>query len=424
MKNVLSILQERGFIENITSENLKELTERPLSLYAGFDPTADSLHLGNLVAIVLLGWFSRCGHKPIAIVGGATGMIGDPSGKSIERNLLDEASIEKNLLGIRHSLQSVLSSEVTILNNFDWFKKFSYIEFLREIGKHFRMGTMLAKDSVRSRLNSEEGLSYTEFSYQMLQAYDFLHLFDTQGVTLQIGGSDQWGNIVAGTELVRKVRNQSVYGLTYPLLTRSDGKKFGKSEEGAIWLNKDKLSPYDFYQYIFRIPDADIGKMFRMLTYKELSEIEEVEHAMQSSAYQVNSAQRLLAQTLTELVHGKEGLLSAEEITEAAKPGSKTLLDVHTMEQLAREIPCTEMRLEDVVGQKVADLFVFAGFQESKGEARRLIKNGGAYLNNEKISDGEHLILKSDCIAERFLLLGIGKKRKMIIRIEKKNENF
>lgn len=424
MENIFSVLQERGLLENITSEELKSYSGKPLTVYVGFDPTADSLHVGNLVAIVVLGWFRRYGHKSIAIVGGATGMIGDPGGRSTERNLLDEASIEKNLLGIRHSLQAVLGEEITILNNFDWFKQFSYIDFLRDIGKHFRMGTMLAKDAVRSRLNAEEGLSYTEFSYQLLQAYDFLHLFDTQGVTLQIGGSDQWGNIIAGSDLVRKMRNETVHGMTYPLLLRSDGKKFGKSEEGAIWLNKEKLSPYDFYQYMFRIPDADVCKMLKMLTYMELTEIAEVEKEMQSSSYQANSAQKLLARTLTELVHGKEGLLVAEEITEAAQPGAKTKLDRHTLEQLATEIPSTTFLLEEVVGQKLCDLFVLSAFQSSKGEARRLIKNGGVYLNNEKITDPEMVITKNDCIEESFLLLGIGKKKKMIIRVEKKSDDF
>ncbi|MFN0065706.1 MAG: tyrosine--tRNA ligase, partial [Chlamydiales bacterium] len=226
MQNIITTLRMRGFIDAITNDELETLLDKPVTLYVGFDPTADSLHIGNLVGIMALAWFQKLGHRAIAIVGGATGMVGDPSGKSVERNLLDHETIEHNLVGIRKSIVTILGRDAVVLNNYDWFKNYNFVEFLRDIGKHFRMGPMLSKESVKVRLESEAGLSFTEFSYQLLQAYDFLYLYDHYGVTLQVGGSDQWGNIVAGTELVRRMRGVNVYGLTTPLITRSDGKKF------------------------------------------------------------------------------------------------------------------------------------------------------------------------------------------------------
>jgi len=418
MQNIFHVLEQRGFIQDATSEQISELLHHPITLYAGFDPTADSLHLGNLVGLIALGWFQRLGHKPIALVGGATGMVGDPSGKSIERNLLDEAALAHNLKGIRQSIQSVLGSEVEVLNNFDWMQKFSYIDFLRDIGKHFRMGTLLAKESVRTRLSSDEGLSYTEFSYQLLQAYDFVHLSEHHGVSLQIGGSDQWGNITAGTELVRRMRSKTVHGLTFPLLTRSDGKKFGKTEDGAIWLNEEKLSVYDFYQYLIRIPDEDVIPMMKKLTFMSMEEIHEIEVEMSQSTYRANSAQKVLARNITEIVHGKKGVEKAELITQAASPGAVTLLDAKTLENLALQIPSKKLPLNQLQTMTLLDLLIFSGFLSSKGEARRLVKNGGVYLNNEKMDDTDLQIDAINLVENRFLLLGIGKKKKMVIRVE------
>lgn len=418
MKNVIKALEARGFIEKMTSEELYSLADRPLSVYVGFDPTSDSLHLGNLIAIMGLAWFQKFGHTPVAIVGGATGMIGDPSGRSTERNLLDSATLEKNLKGIRRSLESVLQKEVKILNNYDWFQKFGFIEFLRDTGKHFRLSTMLAKDSVKTRLTSEEGLSFTEFSYQLLQAYDFLYLNEHHNVTVQMGGSDQWGNITAGTELVRKVRGTSVHGITFPLLTRSDGKKFGKSEEGAIWLNSDKLPPYDFYQYIYRLPDSDVVKMFKMLTFLDLEEIEEIGKSMQRADYIPNSAQKRLAEEITRIVHGDEGVQQALRITEAAKPGSHTVLDKATLEALATEIPSRNFAASAVVGQKLIDLFVSCEMLTSKGEARRMLASGGIYVNNEKIMDENFVVSDKHLVEGQFLLLSVGKKKKMVVRVQ------
>lgn len=418
MKNILNTLEERGFIDSKTSDELYHLVDKPIKVYVGFDPTSDSLHLGNLVGIMGLAWFQRFGHTPVAIVGGATGMIGDPSGKSAERNLLDAATLQHNLQGIRRSLFSVLKEDVVILNNYDWFENIQFIDFLRDVGKHFRLSTMLAKESVKARLTSEEGISFTEFSYQLLQAYDFLHLFDTHQVTLQIGGSDQWGNITAGTELVRKMRNTSVHGLTFPLITRSDGKKFGKSEEGAIWLNADKLPPYDFYQYLYRIPDADLPKLFRMLTFLDMEEIKKIEREMRSPEYVPNSAQKRLAEEVTRIVHDDKGVEEALRITKAAQPGSRTTLDRATLLALASEIPTITMPRSDVVGHKLIDFLVASKALPSKSEARRMISGGGIYLNNEKIGNENLLIEDHQLIENEFLLLGVGKKKKIVIHVK------
>ncbi len=328
MANVVSTLKERGFIEALTSDDIYRLTERPTRIYCGFDPTADSLHLGNLVAIIGLAWFQKFGHTPIAIVGGATGMIGDPSGKNTARQLLDETTLEANLKGIKKNLESILdihhpTAKPIILNNFDWYKDFSFIRFLREIGSLFRVGSMLSKESVKLRLQSEEGMSFTEFSYQILQGYDFLYLSQNYEVEIQLGGSDQWGNITSGTELIRKVNAKSAYGMTFPLLTRSDGQKFGKSEQGAIWLSPEKLSPYEFYQYLVRSADADVIKLMRMLTFMEMQEIRYYEKQMQDHQYIPRTAQKRLAEEVTRIVHGTEALKKAIRVTEGISPGSR-----------------------------------------------------------------------------------------------------
>ena len=422
MKNIISILEERGFIDNMTNQNIRQIVEKPIKIYAGFDPTADSLHLGNLVAIIGLGWFQKYGHTPIAIVGGATGMVGDPSGKSVERNLLDKETLEKNLTGIKKNLTDILhfgSKDPIIMNNYDWFENYSFINFLRDIGKYFRMGVMLSKDSVRSRLNSEAGLSFTEFSYQLLQSYDFLHLAEEEDVALQIGGSDQWGNIVAGTELIRKKGcTKTAEGLTFPLITRSDGKKFGKSESGTIWLSPEKKSPYDFYQYLVRISDADVIKLMKLLTFMDMEEIRKYEKMLQSEDYIPNTAQKKLAQEVTEMVHGSEGLKTALKATQVAAPGSSTILDADTLESISNDIPSCELSLDEVVGCRFSEVSATAGIVSSRGEARRLIKNNGAYINNKNVQDEHRKISSDDLIDGRLILLGAGKKKKMIIKIK------
>ena len=422
MTNVIDVLKERGFIEAMTSEDLRTMAEKPLKIYCGFDPTSDSLHVGNMVAIMGLAWFQRFGHTPVVIVGGATGMIGDPSGKTSERQLLDPETILRNMQGIRKNLEMILSHDhgktpPIFLNNYDWFKNFSFIDFLRDVGKHFRMGPMLAKDSVRTRLNSEEGMSFTEFSYQILQGYDFLHLFQHYGVTVELGGSDQWGNIIAGTDLVKKVLGQSTYGITFPLLTRSDGQKFGKSEKGAVWLSPDRLSPYEFYQYLFRSADADVITLMRLLTFMEMSEIRHLEKWMKQSDYVPNTAQKRLAEEVTRIVHGEEGLQTALRVTVGAAPGAFTTLDAPMLESLAKDMPNHTLSKEDVVNARLVDLISKVGLQASKSEARRLIRNGGVYVNNQQVNDENYVVESQHLIEGRLLLLAVGKKNKMLIRI-------
>lgn len=425
MSNVIDVLKERGFIEALTSEEIRQLTEQPIRVYCGFDPTADSLHLGNLIAIMGLAWFQRFGHTPVAIVGGATGMIGDPAGKSSARQLLDEKSIETNLKGIRKNLETILnfqhpSAKPIILNNFDWYKDFSIIPFLRDVGSLFRIGPMLSKDSVRLRLQSEEGMSFTEFSYQILQGYDFLYLYQNYGVSVELGGSDQWGNITSGTELIRRVLGKSAHGVTFPLLTRSDGQKFGKSEKGAIWLSPEKLSSYEFYQYLVRIEDADVIKLMRMLTFMDMTEIRRYEKQMQEADYVPRTAQKRLAEEVTRLVHGEEGLQTAIRVTEGIAPGSETKLDATMLESIAADMSSCQLKADQVMHKKLIDLLVEVGLQSSKGEARRLIRNGGVYVNNEKIEDENCAIDEKLLIDHRLILLAAGKKNKMLVRIQDK----
>lgn len=419
MESVIDCLKERGLIEAITNKELEQHLMQPRRLYCGFDPSADSLHVGNLIPIVILRWFQKFGHTPVVILGGATGRIGDPSGKSKERPLLEDSVIEYNVTRIRRHFETVLDffhskARPLVLNNNDWFSKFELIDFLRDIGKHFRLGIMLSKESVKSRLNSEEGISFTEFTYQILQAYDFYHLHKEHGVTLQIGGSDQWGNITEGVDLVRKLSSAQVFGLTMPLLTRSDGKKFGKSEQGAVWLSSDRCSVYDFYQYFIRIPDADVIKMLKMLTFVDLKEIRDIEETMHNTP---NLAQKRLAEEMTRLIHGEEGLQQAIQTTQNASPGAQTALTRENLETLSKELPSCTLPKQDVEGQKFVDVSVKASFLPSKSEAMRLIQNGGAYLNNERIEDPNFRITAAHLIGGEFLLLASGKKKKMVIRI-------
>ncbi|MES2198832.1 MAG: tyrosine--tRNA ligase [Chlamydiota bacterium] len=423
MKHLLTCLKERELVESIAGEGLEQCLQSSVKIYIGFDPTADSLHLGNLMGMVVLAWCQKFGHTPVILLGGATGKIGDPSGKSKERPILDEATLLHNIACIRKNFTHVLdfSGDLPMpvfVNNDEWFSSFSLIDFLRQTGKHFRVGSMLAKESVKSRVNSEEGMSYTEFSYMLLQSYDFYHLFHTQGVCVQMGGSDQWGNITAGIEFIRKMSQKVAYALTFPLLTRSDGKKFGKSEEGAIWLSKDKLSPYQFYQHLMGIPDADVISLMRKLTFLDLNEIADLEKAMNEKEYVPNTAQKRLASALTELVHGREGLATALKVTEGAAPGSLLALTVDVIEEIAMDMPGIELAKSVVLQNKFTDVVVLAGLVTSKGEATRLIANQGAYLNQARVEDSSRIIEEKDLIGGKYILLGSGKKKKIILRLK------
>jgi tyrosyl-tRNA synthetase len=316
---------------------------------------------------------------------------------------------------LRSQFENVLGGSVQIVDNYEWLGNLSLLDFLRDAGKYFRVGVMMAKDSVKQRLQSEEGISFTEFSYQALQGYDFYHLFKQKGVELQLGGSDQWGNLTAGLDLIRKIEGKSAYALTWPLLTRSDGKKFGKSEGGAVWLDEKKFSPYQFYQYLIGIPDADVIKMLKMLTFMPLEEIAELEKSMALSSYAPNTAQKKLAEELTKLIHGEEGLKRALMATQGAAPGAQTELSVEVLTEISKEIPHVSLPGSSIEGVRLVDLFVQLGLSSSKSEAQRLIQSGGAYLNNQKLEDPHRKATSSDLIGGRFILLSAGKKKKGLI---------
>lgn len=415
-------------------------------VYCGFDPTADSLHLGNLLGIVVLEWFRRSGHSAVALVGGATARIGDPSGKSAERPMMDEGVLEANLSAIGAQLGKLLRAEVkapvpaaegsvaakagsvAIVDNMEWYSGMSALEFLRDIGRHARVSTMLSKDSVKSRLGAEDGMSFTEFSYQLLQGWDFAHLNREYGVSVQIGGSDQWGNITAGTDLIRKTNSKGdegddserpkAFGVTFPLLLKADGSKFGKSVDGAIWLDGDKLSPFKFYQAIFATADADVVKFLRMLTFLPLDEVEAIGRSMGEEGYRPNDAQRRLAEEVTRFVHGEEGLQAALAATAALAPGSDTKLDVATLEAIAEDVPSVTLPLDAVQDAPLIEVMVAAGLQPSKSAAKRMVKQGGARVNNAKVNDQDQLVAGDDIIEGRLVLLAAGKKNKVLVRID------
>lgn len=431
--NVVDVLRERGLYDNATGDldALRRACEGQITVYSGFDPTAHSLHLGNLLAILALAWFQRCGHRTVALVGGATGRVGDPSGKSSERPVMDDDALARNSIGIERNIRQVLERsaqslaaagdvvpETVVLNNHDWVGKLSFLDFLRDVGKHARVGTMIGKESVRARLESEEGMSFTEFTYQLIQAYDFMHLSDTENVTVQLGGSDQWGNITAGIELARKIRSRTLYGITFPLLTTADGKKFGKSESGALWLTPSELSPYEFYQFLFRTPDEDVVKFLKRLTFLPIPDVDAIAASMRTTDYVANSAQRLLAEEVTRIVHGDEGVRSALAATAAAAPGSNAVLSVDALEAISADMPSVTLTKDCVIGQGVIQVMVTSGLQKSKGEARRLVKNGGAYINNVKVQNEQAVLGEEHLVGSKLVLLAAGKKNKMLVRIE------
>ncbi|GMN51999.1 hypothetical protein TIFTF001_021135 [Ficus carica] len=421
--NVVSILEQRGLLESLTSDNLRTSSTSPLTAYCGFDPTAPSLHLGNLLGLIVLSWFRRCGHRTLALIGGATARVGDPSGKSSERPELDPQTLSSNTSEITKTISNILGrndndNSVVILNNYDWWKEVRLLDFLKDVGRFARVGTMMAKESVKKRLESEQGMSYTEFTYQLLQGYDFLHLFDKMRVNVQIGGSDQWGNITAGTELIRKIlQAEGAYGLTFPLLLKSDGTKFGKSEDGAVWLNPNMLSPYKFYQYFFSVPDSDVVRFLKILTFLDMEEIEELEREMGLPGYKPNTAQRRLAEEVTRFVHGEEGLSEALKATEALRPGAETKLDWKTIEGIAEDVPSCSLAYDEVINLSLVDLSVSAGLLESKSAARRLLKQGGLYLNNARVDSESKRVEADDIVDGKVLLLSAGKKNKVIVRI-------
>ena len=426
MSDIFSDLQWRGLIHQTTADDFlpEWLSTGGRTVYAGFDPTADSLHVGSLLPLMLLRRFQKAGHRPIAIVGGATGMIGDPSGKSAERNLLSSEQLEANIAGIQVQMQKLLDFDsgdqsALLVNNNDWMKEFSYTAFLRDVGKNFPVNVMLGKDSVKSRLGSDAGLSYTEFSYMLLQAYDFVHLNKQYDCELQIGGSDQWGNVTAGIDLGRRMLSKQLYGMTCPLLTKADGTKMGKTESGAIWLSADRTSPYAFYQYWYNVADEDAGKCLRFLTELEHAEIEALD-AARSEAPQKRESQTKLAEELTRLIHGEAGLKKAQlarDIFFGAEINNLTDAD---LADVLADVPSSELpwtRLSE--GLPMIDAFVEVGLSKSKGDARRTIQQGGAYANNIRREDVATTLGPDDLASESMLVLRSGKKKYALLRFVK-----
>jgi len=422
-------LQWRGLVHQTTDLALGQwLDEKPRTFYVGFDPTGESLHVGHLLGLIVMRRFQKAGHKPIAVVGGATGMIGDPSGKSAERNLLSKEQLERNIAGMAAQMRSFLDFDAgarsaELVNNFDWTGHWSYLEFLRDVGKNFPVNLMLAKDSVKSRLGRGEGadahagMSYTEFSYMLLQAYDFVHLYDTYRCELQAGGSDQWGNITAGIDLARRMRGVQLYGLTWPLLTKSDGSKMGKTESGAVWLSAARTSPYQFYQYWFNLEDADAGPCLRMLTELSREDVEALDAARAADPAKRES-QRRLAEELTRLVHGEAGLAAAQRATDIFFGAEISKLSDAELEQIFADVPSKELPASalQAPGLPIVDAFVEAGLAASKGEARRTVTQGGAYVNNRRVETSDAALTAKDLASESIVVLRSGKKKYALLR--------
>jgi len=416
-------LRWRGMIHDMMPGTEEQLQKESTSGYIGFDPTADSLHIGNLLPIMLLVHFQRCGHKPIALVGGATGMIGDPSFKSEERKFLDEDTLRHNLSCQKRQLEKFLdfncgANSAEIVNNYDWFRGFSFLDFLREVGKHITVNYMMAKDSVKKRL--ETGISFTEFSYQLIQGYDYYHLYKEKNCRLQMGGSDQWGNIVTGTELIRRLDAGDAYALTCPLVTKADGGKFGKSEKGNVWLDPSRTSPYVFYQFWLNTSDEDAEKYIKLFTLLSQSEIEELTNEHRQAPH-LRILQKKLAGEVTLMVHSSRDLETAIEASEIlfGKGTAETLkkLDEATFLSVFEGVPQYEINKDLLqTGINILDLLgeVTAVFP-SKGEARRMIKGGGVVLNKEKVENEALSVSAGHLLNERYLLIQKGKKNYYLI---------
>lgn len=424
--NLIEELRWRGMLQDIMPGTEEQLLKEKTIGYIGFDPTADSLHIGSLVPILLLVHLQRAGHQPVALVGGATGMVGDPSGKSEERNLLDEESLQRNVNGIRSQLAKYLNFDSShpnpamLVNNYDWFREISFIHFLRDVGKHITVNYMMSKDSVRKRIEGETGISYTEFAYQLMQGYDFYWLWQHKGCKLQMGGSDQWGNIVTGTELIRRKAGGEAFAFTCPLITKADGGKFGKTEKGNVWLDPEKTSPYHFYQFWLNASDADAQKWIRIFTLLPKDEIEAV-----NTAHQQDPGQRLLqkklAEEVTRFIHGQEELDKAIQTTEKLFSGNaaENIRELNESDLLLslEGVPVFEVaeaRFED--GIDILTLLAETGVFPSKGEARKMIQGGGLSLNKEKITDPQLLVQKSLLLHQQYLLVQKGKKNYYLIR--------
>jgi len=416
--NLIEDLQWRGLLADCTDLDAlnQRLSEGPLALYCGFDPTGDSLHVGHLMGQLTLRRFQLAGHHPIALAGGATGMIGDPSGKSAERNLLTREQLAHNVASIKGQLARLLDFNSTgnpalLVDNADWTAPISYLDFLRDVGKYFSLNVMLGKDSVKSRMEGDNGISYTEFSYQLLQAYDFYHLRNAHRCELQVGGSDQWGNITAGTDFIRKKLGVSAWGWTFPLITKADGTKFGKTEGGAVWLDPKRTSPYKFYQFFVNTEDAKVSEYLRKFTFLSRAEIEELEakHVANPGGREAHKA---LARAVTALVHGAASLaaaLKASDILFGAEIGETS---EETFSDVVGEIPTKDLERAklDGPGAALIDLLVHAGLAPSRGQARKDIEGGGIYVNNIRVAEATRAVSIADLLFGKYVLLRKGKR--------------
>ncbi len=423
--SVIEELKWRGLLSQMTDDELpKVLDAGPMTLYAGFDPTADSLHIGSMIPIMGLVHFQRTGHRPIAVLGGATGLIGDPSFKATERQLLTRELVDENVAGIRKQLEQFIDLDgenaAEMVNNIDWMEKWSYIDFLRDVGKYFSVNVMMARDSVNQRLTDrDQGMSYTEFSYSLLQSYDFLHLYDEYNCQLQIGGSDQWGNIVAGMDLTRRMREDAkTYGLTLPLVTKADGSKFGKSESGNVWLDAERTSPYQFYQFWINQADADVVRYLKFFTLLSQDEIGALEQQVADEPH-LRQAQKTLAEEVTRLVHGEQALQNAVGASEAMFGGDLSGLDEATLMDVFSEVPSEEIDRGTLTsGGSLLDLLVERGIFQSKGEGRRMIKNGGLYLNSARVEKDDVVFGAESLLTENMAIVRKGKKNYYLLKIK------
>lgn len=412
MENIYDLLNARGLVKQVTDESLRDRLNQPITVYCGFDPTGDSLHVGHLMPIVLLKHFEMMGHNPIALIGGATGCIGDPSGKNQERQLNSYEIVQHNVDQLTMQISRFFEQDkVRIVNNFDWIKEINTIEFLRDYGKYFNVNTMLAKDSVASRIDS--GISFAEFSYQILQALDLKHLNEKYNCELQIGGSDQWGNLTAGTELVRKTNSEkvTVYGMTVPLVTKADGTKFGKSEGGAVWLDPKKTSPYEFYQFFYNVEDSKVIDYLKTFTFLSLDDINELEASLQSEPFK-RKAQTALATEVTKFVHGIEAVEMVAKISEILFTGNLSLLTKAQIEENFHNMKQYVLAPD----MNIVDAMIEAELASSKREAREFLKNGSISLNGSKISE-EIVITDQQLIENTYCLIKRGKKKYALIKV-------
>ena len=416
--DVFSELQWRGLLHQVTDAGLgTRMAAEPLTLYHGMDATADSLHVGSLLGVITLRRLQEHGHRPLVLLGGGTSLIGDPSGRRTERSMLTAEQVEANTAGIRRQVEPLLDfgegpAGATLINNAEWLAPLPLIDFLRDVGKHFTVNAMLAKEAVRSRLeDADQGISYTEFTYMLLQAYDFLHLFDREGCRLQVGGSDQWGNITAGIDLVRRTRGAETFGFTWPLVTKADGTKFGKSQSGNVWLDPARTSPYQFFQFWMNTDDGDVGRYLRLFTFRGREEVEQLEAALAERPGE-RAAQRALARDVTALVHGAAAATAAERASTALFGGDLRALDEVTLAEVFADAPSSRLprsRLEgDGVG--LVDLLAECGLVASKSAARQAVTQGGVAVNGVREGDVDRRLGSSDLLAGRFLVLRKGKR--------------